>query len=85
MLSLDEGFGLPLAEARYFGTPAVVSDLPVFHEVLGDYGTFVNPTDPTDIARGILRVRRGSTKGERHQWEDSVRIMRSEIAERLRS
>ena len=85
MLSLDEGFGLPLAEARYFGTPAVVSDLPVFHEVLGDYGTFVNPTDPTDIARGILSVRRGSTKVERHQWEDSVRIMRSEIAERLRS
>ena len=57
----------------------------MFHEVLGDYGTFVNPTDRTDIARGILRVRRGSTRGERHQWEDSVRIMRSEIAERLRS
>lgn len=85
MLSLDEGFGLPLAEARHFGTPAVVSDLPVFHEVLGDYGTFVNPSDPTDIARGILSVRRGSSKVERHQWEDSVRIMRSEIAERLGS
>lgn len=34
--SVDEGFGMPPMEALACGTPCVVSDIPVFHEIYGD-------------------------------------------------
>ncbi len=34
--SIAEGFGLPIAEAAFHGTPVIASDLPVFREVGGD-------------------------------------------------
>ena len=39
-----EGFGLPPVEAAALGVPAYLSDLPVFHEVLGDYPVYL-PVD----------------------------------------
>lgn len=35
--SHDEGFGLPLVEAMQRGLPVMGSDIPVFHEIGGDY------------------------------------------------
>ncbi len=52
-LSLDEGFGLPPIEALHFGTPAVVSDIEVFHENLGELVTYVNPHDVKEIAVAV--------------------------------
>lgn len=40
--SLMEGFGLPPLEAMASGTPAVVSDIPVFREIYGDSAIFVD-------------------------------------------
>jgi glycosyltransferase involved in cell wall biosynthesis len=34
--ALDEGYGLPVVEARYFGAPLALSDIPVLREVAGD-------------------------------------------------
>ena len=47
-----EGFGLPPLEALAAGTPAVVSDLPVLREVLGDAARFA----PTGDAAGLADV-----------------------------
>ncbi len=47
--SLYEGFGMPTIEALALGVPAVVSDIPVFHEVGGDLVTYFDPHDPKDI------------------------------------
>ncbi len=48
-----EGFGLPPLEALACGTPAVVSDLPVFREVLGPYASYASPGDPDALRAAI--------------------------------
>lgn len=50
-LSFIEGFGLPPFEALVHGTPTIVSDIPVFREVLGDDVRYAHPSDPEDLAR----------------------------------
>ena len=43
--SHDEGLGLPLIEAQYGGLQAIAPDKPVFREVLGTSGLFIDPLD----------------------------------------
>lgn len=43
--SLMEGFGLPALEALAHGCPVVASDIPVFHEILGDVPKYFDPHD----------------------------------------
>lgn len=51
--SLYEGFGIPALEAMQHGCPVAVSDIEVFHEVLGDNAVYFDPTSPEDIAEKI--------------------------------
>jgi glycosyltransferase involved in cell wall biosynthesis len=51
-----EGFGLTPVEGIAAGTPAIVSDLPVLHEVLGDGALYVRPGDAAGLADALLRV-----------------------------
>lgn len=41
--SIDEGFGIPPIESMASGTPAIVSNIPVFHEILNDAAIYVEP------------------------------------------
>lgn len=43
--SFMEGFGLPALEALVHGCPLIVSDIPLFHEILGDIPRYFNPHD----------------------------------------
>lgn len=43
--SRAEGFGLPPAEAALRGLPVVATDLPVTHEILGSYPTYLAADD----------------------------------------
>lgn len=54
--SLYEGFGLPPLEAMACGAPVVVSDIPVFREVLGDSAFFVQAESPAPIADGVEKI-----------------------------
>ena len=36
-----------------YGCPVAVSDIEIFHEVLGEHAVYFNPTDTTDIAEKI--------------------------------
>ena len=51
--SFGEGFGLPLIEAASFCVPILARDLPVFHEVAGDYATYFEGQDEEDMASAI--------------------------------
>jgi glycosyltransferase involved in cell wall biosynthesis len=43
--SFVEGYGLPLVEALSMGVPAIASDLPVFHEIVGEIPEYLDPLD----------------------------------------
>lgn len=52
--SFAEGYGLPLAEALTLGTPTIVNDLPVFHEIGGDIPEYISVQDKQAWAEMIL-------------------------------
>jgi glycosyltransferase involved in cell wall biosynthesis len=51
-----EGFGFPPLEGLAAGVPAVVSDLPVFRELLGAAALRVAPGDEAGLADALLRI-----------------------------
>jgi glycosyltransferase involved in cell wall biosynthesis len=57
--SHDEGLGLPLLEAQYAGLPIVAPDAAIFHEVLGESGIFIDPSDHTAAAAQIAAALSG--------------------------
>lgn len=52
--SRAEGWGIPLVEALTMGTPAIASDIAVFHEASQGYATFCPPDDIDAWERAIL-------------------------------
>jgi glycosyltransferase involved in cell wall biosynthesis len=87
--SLDEGYGLPVAEAMALGVPAVVSDLEIFHEVASDAALFFDPRNPRDFAARIkelnvptLRRRliaTGKKRMKQFTWEASAKALKAAI------
>ncbi|OAI30970.1 glycosyl transferase group 1 [Methylosinus sp. R-45379] len=53
MPSFAEGYGLPVVEALSLGTPAIVSDIPVFHEIAQERALFLSPIDGLGWKRAI--------------------------------
>lgn len=66
--SRDEGFGIPLVEAMAQGTPIIVTDIPVFHEIGGDAAGYFNPDDPAELAARVLELE------EPGEWERRSRL-----------
>ncbi|MFA5951574.1 MAG: glycosyltransferase [Hyphomicrobium sp.] len=54
--SEDEGLGLPLLEVQHGGVAVVAPGGPVFHEVLGASGTFIDPSQPDAAANTIMSL-----------------------------
>ena len=91
MPSWIEGFGLPPAEALRAGTPAVVTDLPVFAEVLGPGALRVPAGDPEALADALVRIASepelrarlaaaGAEAVSRFTWERAARELRAVLA-----
>jgi len=74
--SHDEGLGLPLLEVQYAGLPVVAPDKPVFREVLGSSGTFVDPSDPDAAAAQILALVSKQGWRQRHAAEAGANVER---------
>ncbi len=79
----DEGYGLPVAEALKFGTPAVVSDLPILREVAGSGALYFPVGDARAFADQVKKlddkatreklVRNGQDYIDKFSWEGSAR------------
>ena len=83
--SLLEGFGFPPLEAMACGTPAVVSDIPVLREVLGEAALYA-PTTPEGYAQAIMTVmeqpellaekrQQAIAQAARYTWEKTAQQM----------
>lgn len=84
-MSLDEGYGLPVAEALELGVPAVITDMPIFREVAGAGALYVDPLDPHAVAAAISSldddarraeiIARGQDHVARFTWERSAGVL----------
>lgn len=84
-VSFYEGFGIPVIEAYNEACPVILSDIPVFREVAGDAGIYVNPTDSDDLSKAMRLARQsigfrsqygdlGKTRAIQFRWKDSARV-----------
>lgn len=87
--SKDEGYGIPIAEALSMGVPAVVSDIPIFHEVAASGAVYANVKSPKSFAEGILSldtpdkrqevIKQGSQHIASFTWDRSARTLLAAI------
>jgi glycosyltransferase involved in cell wall biosynthesis len=83
LVSLYEGFGLPLVEAMQWGIPIVASRNSSVGEIAGDAGLLVDPYDVGEIAQafrciaedGAVReklVRAGHERSHKFRWKEAA-------------
>lgn len=93
--SLYEGFGLPVLEAMVCGVPVVAAKTQALVEVGEDAAVFVDPEDPSDIARGLKKVledeslhrdlsKKGIERARRFSWErvadETIRVYKEVVS-----
>lgn len=77
LVSLYEGFGIPILEAMNNECPVVASNISSLPEVVGEAGVLVDPYDIGDIARGIKKaisqrkefIEKGLKQSHHFSWE----------------
>lgn len=89
--SLDEGYGIPVAEALAMGVPVVASDIPIFHEVGGEGALYFDPHSPEAFAAQVQRlddavlrttqIKKGLTHIQQFNWESSAQTLLAAIKE----
>lgn len=83
--SLDEGYGIPVADAMALGIPAIITDMPIFHEVAGDGALYFNPTDEADFAEKVKKASqlktyqelsfKGLAQSRTFSWTASAKVL----------
>jgi len=80
MASSDEGFGLPIAEAQYFGIPAVVTTDSGLEDIHGESVISAAP-DAHSLSKALaaavsLGVRPDESQRTLHSWDRTVHALR---------
>ena len=73
--SLRESFGIPLLEAMACGTPVITSNTSSMPEIGGSEAILVNPEDPDDIMRNMLRLEEDD---QFYRKQEEVGILRAQ-------
>lgn len=87
--SEGEGFGLPLTEAARHGLPILCRDLPVFHEVAGEFASYFSGNEATSLAQAVESWLEAQRQGQvpstaampRLTWVESVQQLLGVILE----
>jgi glycosyltransferase involved in cell wall biosynthesis len=83
MVSLYEGFGLPLVEAMQWGIPLIASNTSAVEEVSGNAAYQVDPLDAAAITQGLHRIaedrslreelaRNSTLRGKMFSWKQAA-------------
>jgi alpha-1,2-rhamnosyltransferase len=91
--SFVEGFGLPLVEAMQRGLPVMASDIPVFHEIGGEFVSYFDLDQPESLVQKILEFEdSGIFPAARHMtnwswlnWEDSARQLVERVVRQVQT
>lgn len=93
--SLDEGYGIPVADAMALGVPAVITDMPIFHEVAGEGALYFNPHSPEDFAEKIKSAAKltkyqelsqaGLNQSKKFSWHASAKVLLETIQSLIKS
>jgi glycosyltransferase involved in cell wall biosynthesis len=77
-----EGFGMTILESMSHGTPVVLTDIPVFHEVAGTAGIYFDRHSVTDLVEKISEAMKDvgyreqsilvRNHAEKYSWNDSA-------------
>lgn len=78
--SKAEGFGMPAIESQLNGTPAVLSDIPVFREICGDSAVYFSPDHPSSLAKAVRAacenrdqlIVRGFENASKYKWSETA-------------
>ncbi len=69
--SWDEGFDYPVAEGLGFGTPLILSDIPIHREIAGHCAGYAPPDDPLRLSAKIAANARWSPHRRRTYRSDA--------------
>jgi glycosyltransferase involved in cell wall biosynthesis len=85
-----EGFGIPLVEAMYCGTPIIAANTTCLPEVAGDAAIYCDPFNIQDIANGMISLldnenlrielkEKGLKRGHIFSWDNAAQQVWTEL------
>ena len=74
--SLRESFGIPLLEAMACGTPVITSNTSSMPEIGGPHAILVNPEDPDEIAKMMLKLEKDD---DFYRQQEKIGIERAKL------
>jgi len=70
--SLNEGFGIPLAESLAANLPMAVSRIPVFQELVEDMPAYFHPNDTDEMAAAMMSITQAETQAQQRLKRDGL-------------